>query len=364
MRARASRPPAPPAPGQHAEVLPAAVSYVLDGAASLIADDGDTASAGLLESGAEAACATYGLPGHAAPAVFRRAAFYLARASGYQPLDPGDPVIDRALDELAALPARTPDQAAQLRRPPRRPPGSRPPLTRRHSPPPALPPRPGRRDEERGAIPMATATPPGQAREGPATAAQSGLIRGLYADRAVPWPARTSREAFLMERATAGSGQFLTEPDAGQVTGWLLTLARRVTPAGHPDPPGEVPDMTPTALHARLTSRGYIPVSHGATDYPENWLDLDGPAGSVRVVTHPGDGERVEVYGLGPGPAGLVFEVHMPGGTPEAVTVAMLNAAEAWLSGRLMTPAIQRAADGLPPGGSRPATAPPREDMP
>jgi hypothetical protein len=211
---------------------------------------------------------------------------------------------------------------------------------------------------------MATATPPGQAREGPATAAQSGLIRGLYADRAVPWPARTSHETFLMERATAGSGQFLTEPDAGQVTGWL---PRRVTPGGHPDPPGESPDMTPAALLARLTSRGYIPVSHGATDYPENWLGLDGPAGSVRVVTHPGDGERAEVDGLGPAPAGpLVFEVHMPGGTPEAVTVAMLNAAEAWLGrpATAMTPAIQRAAGGLPPGGSRPATAPPREDMP
>jgi hypothetical protein len=46
----------------------------------------------------------YDLPGHAAPAVYRRAAFYLARASGYQPLDPGDPVIDRALDELATYP--------------------------------------------------------------------------------------------------------------------------------------------------------------------------------------------------------------------------------------------------------------------
>ena len=101
MPARASR---PPAPALHSGALPAAVSYVLDGAASLIADDGDTASAGLLEGGAEAACGMYGLPGQAAPAVFRRAAFYLARASGYQPLDPGDPVIDRALDELATYP--------------------------------------------------------------------------------------------------------------------------------------------------------------------------------------------------------------------------------------------------------------------
>ena len=81
-----------------------AIRYVLDGAAALIAGDGETASAGLLEGGAEAACATWDLPGLAAEAVYRHAAFYLARASGYQPLDPGDPVIDRALDELEAYP--------------------------------------------------------------------------------------------------------------------------------------------------------------------------------------------------------------------------------------------------------------------
>ena len=93
--------------------------------------------------------------------------------------------------------------------------------------------------------------------------------------------------------------------------------------------------MTSTALLARLTSRGYIPVSHGLTGYPEDWHDLDGPAGSIRVVTHPGDRERAGVYGLGPRPGGpLVFEVRLSGGTPEAVTVAMLNAAEAWLAGR------------------------------
>jgi hypothetical protein len=94
--------------------------------------------------------------------------------------------------------------------------------------------------------------------------------------------------------------------------------------------------MTPTALLARLTSCGYIPVSHGPTDYPENWHDLDGPAGSVRVVTHPRDAQQVEIYGLGPGPGGLpVFDVRLSGNTPEAVTVAMLNAAEAWLAGWL-----------------------------
>jgi hypothetical protein len=94
----------PPAPALRSGALAAAVSYVLDGAASLIADDGDTASAGLPGCGAEAACGMYDLPGHATRAAYRRAVFCLARASGYQPLDPGDPVIDRALDELAAYP--------------------------------------------------------------------------------------------------------------------------------------------------------------------------------------------------------------------------------------------------------------------
>ena len=94
--------------------------------------------------------------------------------------------------------------------------------------------------------------------------------------------------------------------------------------------------MTPAALHARLTSRGYIPVSHGPADYPEEWLDLDDAGGTIRVVTHPDDGGRVEVYGLGPRPARLpVFEIRLSGGTPGAVAVAMLNTAEAWLTGRL-----------------------------
>ena len=96
---------APPAAALHSQALAAAVSYVLDGAASLIAGDGDTVSAGLLEGGAEAAWIIYDLPGHAAPAVYRRASFYLARTSGYQPPGSFDPVIDRALDELAAYPA-------------------------------------------------------------------------------------------------------------------------------------------------------------------------------------------------------------------------------------------------------------------
>ncbi len=92
--------------------------------------------------------------------------------------------------------------------------------------------------------------------------------------------------------------------------------------------------MTLTALLARLASRGYLPVSHGATDYPENWLDLDGKAGSIRVVTHPADGDRVELYGLGPRPAGLaLFDIRLSGSIPEPVIEAVLNAAESWLAG-------------------------------
>jgi hypothetical protein len=84
--------------------LPDAIRYVLLGTAGLIADDGQPAAAGLLEAGAECACAMYGLPASLAPAVYRGAALWLARASGYQPLDTADPVIDRALDELPGYP--------------------------------------------------------------------------------------------------------------------------------------------------------------------------------------------------------------------------------------------------------------------
>ena len=52
---------------------------------------------------------------------------------------------------------------------------------------------------------MPAATPPGQTPGGPATAAQSGLIRGLYADRAVPWPARTSRQRWSARQQAPAS---------------------------------------------------------------------------------------------------------------------------------------------------------------
>jgi hypothetical protein len=100
-----SRPACPPAGSTlRAENLSRAVLYVLDGAARLIADDQQAAGAGLLQGGAEAACLTYSLSSQDDPEVFRRAAYYLAIASGYQPLETTDPVIDRALDELPAYP--------------------------------------------------------------------------------------------------------------------------------------------------------------------------------------------------------------------------------------------------------------------
>ncbi len=108
--------------------------------------------------------------------------------------------------------------------------------------------------------------------------------------------------------------------------------------------------MTVTALLARLISRGYIPVSHGPTGYPENWLDLDGKAGSIRVVTHPGDGGRAEVHGLGPRPAGLaLFGIRLSGSTPEPVIEAVLDAAETWLD----------EPDPGQPGGALPSALPP-----
>lgn len=96
----------PPAPA-----LPDAIRYVLLGTAALITYDGETGTAGLLQGGAEAACATHGLPASLVPAVYRHAALYLALASGYQPLDTADPVIDRALDELPGYP---PERQARL----------------------------------------------------------------------------------------------------------------------------------------------------------------------------------------------------------------------------------------------------------
>jgi hypothetical protein len=93
-----------PRPPWLATALPDAIRYVLLGAAGLITDDGDTGPPGLLEAGVECACEMHGLPTSLATAVYRRAALCLARASGYQPLDTADPVIDRALGELPGYP--------------------------------------------------------------------------------------------------------------------------------------------------------------------------------------------------------------------------------------------------------------------
>ena len=117
--------------------------------------------------------------------------------------------------------------------------------------------------------------------------------------------------------------------------------------------------MNPTALHARLDSRGYIPVSHAPADHPERWFDLDGKAGSIRVITCPGDGNPIEVLGLGPRPAGLaLFGIRLSASTPEQLIIAVLNTAETWLTGdsaanppRLPSP--QAAAPG--PGSALPA---------
>jgi hypothetical protein len=106
------RPPAPaPRPARPGPALPDAITYVLLGAAALITDDGDTGTPALLHAGADCACAMHGLPASLAPVIYRRAALCLARASGYQPLDTADPVIDRALDELPGYP---PERQARL----------------------------------------------------------------------------------------------------------------------------------------------------------------------------------------------------------------------------------------------------------
>ena len=277
-RTTAARPPWP------ATALPDAITYVLLGAAALIIYDGGTGTPGLLQAGAECACDMHGLPASLAPAIYRRAALCLARASGYQPLDTADPVIDRALDELPGYP---PERQARL-----------------------LTPAPHARTQ-RGDSHDTPRQPPRQPRPGGPRSTNAGRP-GQHHDPRRRQPVRPRHQ-----------------PPAGH-----RPAPRRR--ASHRRPRRQVPGMTPTALLARLTSRGYIPVSHGPTAYPENWLDLDGPAGSIRVVTHPDDGERAEVFGLGPRPARLtLFDIRLSGSAPQNVTVAMLNAAEAWLAGRL-----------------------------
>jgi hypothetical protein len=90
--------------------------------------------------------------------------------------------------------------------------------------------------------------------------------------------------------------------------------------------------MNPAALLARLASRGYLRVSHGTTTETATWLDLDGPAGSVRVILDPG-ADCIEICGLGPRPAGpMIFDIWLSATAPDTVTAGTLNAAEAWLS--------------------------------
>jgi len=92
------------------------------------------------------------------------------------------------------------------------------------------------------------------------------------------------------------------------------------------------------ALISELASRSYLRVSHGPAAGPETWLDLDGPAGTVRVITDPGR-DCTEICGLGPGPGGpLIFDIWLSAGAPAAVTAGTLDAAEAWLASPAAAP--------------------------
>jgi hypothetical protein len=74
--------------------------------------------------------------------------------------------------------------------------------------------------------------------------------------------------------------------------------------------------MNPAALIARLTARGYLNASHSPGPHPETWLDLDGPAGTVRVITGPA-GDCTEICGLGPRPGGpLIFDIWLSARAP------------------------------------------------
>jgi hypothetical protein len=52
--------------------------------------------------------------------------------------------------------------------------------------------------------------------------------------------------------------------------------------------------MDPAALRELPICRGYIQVIHQRADGSDEWFDLDGKAGSIRVVTHPSDGNEIE----------------------------------------------------------------------
>jgi hypothetical protein len=96
--------------------------------------------------------------------------------------------------------------------------------------------------------------------------------------------------------------------------------------------------MNAAALIARLTARGYLRASHDPAGHPETWLDLDGPAGTVRVIIDP-DGDCTEICGLGPRPGWpLIFDIRLSAGAPDTVTAGTLNSAEAWLAGPAETP--------------------------
>jgi hypothetical protein len=90
--------------------------------------------------------------------------------------------------------------------------------------------------------------------------------------------------------------------------------------------------MNPAALTARLTARRYLHASHSPGPHSETWLDLDGPAGTVRVIIDPA-GDCTEICGLSPRPGGpLIFDIWLSAGAPDTVTAGTLNAAEAWLA--------------------------------
>jgi AAA domain (dynein-related subfamily) len=128
-------------------------------------------------------------------------------------------------------------------------------------------------------------------------------------------------------------------------------LTRRTTMTPRPAWPPPRHARLPTVLLVRLTSRGYTAL----TGFRGNRPGPGGPAGSDRtvcVVTHPatpgGPGSTGSSRRL---PGWRVSGIRLSAGTPEAMTVAMLDTAGAWLTGRLRPgqPAAPPALNPRPP---------------
>lgn len=105
----------------------------------------------------------------------------------------------------------------------------------------------------------------------------------------------------------------------------LVEAARRLDAVGAEPRLVRVPD----SLDGLLTRLGFHTERHGPTTYTEDWWVLERPQGSVRVVVHPDDGRRVELYRLDR--HGVEeWSMHWAGETPGPVQAQAIRGAIHW----------------------------------